>query len=327
MKEWLYIAKGITIILVVIGHFSSTSMPNYFIEIKKIIYTFHMPLFFILSGFLYSYSKYSFKELVILKVRRLVFPFISVSLIFFIVKYIGAFFVHIKTEVTFQSFIALLINPLHSYVPLLWFVYALFFIFIIYHLSRTLISNEFILFLLFFIIALLVNIAPTNSIVDKIFLNIPFFISGIIAQKFILDKPSSRIVVVIFYIVMYICIFIIDFGVFSYFKIFILGLLGAFSIIVLSQIISRFNKIARVFIKIGIYSMSIYLLHPIFLNIPKIFLEQIIGINNFEIIFIFSIIAGIIFPYNIEIYFIRKYNLLRKYILGINEVKTKDVRK
>lgn len=50
--EWVDVAKGIGIILVVLGHNQS---PDYII---KFIYSFHMPLFFFLSGYLTNPSKY-----------------------------------------------------------------------------------------------------------------------------------------------------------------------------------------------------------------------------------------------------------------------------
>lgn len=48
---WIDIAKGITIILVIIGHvvpFDSAT--------RNVIFSFHMPLFFILSGYTNKFS-------------------------------------------------------------------------------------------------------------------------------------------------------------------------------------------------------------------------------------------------------------------------------
>ena len=53
--EWIDIAKGIGIILVVIGHISQIEVLN------DIIYSFHMPLFFIISGYLYKRKFYKGK--------------------------------------------------------------------------------------------------------------------------------------------------------------------------------------------------------------------------------------------------------------------------
>ena len=47
--NWIDIAKGITIILVIIGHLNVKWFPKLDIVINE-IYTFHMPLFFMLSG-------------------------------------------------------------------------------------------------------------------------------------------------------------------------------------------------------------------------------------------------------------------------------------
>ena len=48
--EWVDYAKGITILLVIVGHTCGGVL-------RGAIYSFHMPLFFILSCFTYKYSK------------------------------------------------------------------------------------------------------------------------------------------------------------------------------------------------------------------------------------------------------------------------------
>lgn len=49
--EALDVAKGIGIILVIIGHLSSSYLHDW-------IYSFHMPLFFIISGICFKTEKY-----------------------------------------------------------------------------------------------------------------------------------------------------------------------------------------------------------------------------------------------------------------------------
>ncbi len=51
--NWLASAKGIGVILVVIGHFLASSN---LVQLNKFIYTFHMPMFFAISGYLYNIS-------------------------------------------------------------------------------------------------------------------------------------------------------------------------------------------------------------------------------------------------------------------------------
>lgn len=62
------ILKGIAIILVVVGHNTNQ-------DIKDMIFCFHMPLFFVLSGYLFSpkpINKYLYRS-----TSRLLLPYIS----------------------------------------------------------------------------------------------------------------------------------------------------------------------------------------------------------------------------------------------------------
>lgn len=73
--KWLDIAKGITIILMVIGH---TSIPDPF---SRFIYAFHMPLFFIASGWTTDWNKYNYMEFAKRKFRSIMVPFMVYSVI------------------------------------------------------------------------------------------------------------------------------------------------------------------------------------------------------------------------------------------------------
>ena len=71
-NEIIDIAKAIGIILMVIGH---TRCPEY---LRHLIYLFHMPLFFILSGYFLQkksdvgeYAKKQFMKLMILRISKL----------------------------------------------------------------------------------------------------------------------------------------------------------------------------------------------------------------------------------------------------------------
>lgn len=70
-KKWLDIAKGIGIIAVVIGHSGSKE--------ANLLYWFHMPLFFVISGFLFKpcLDWKSLLSWVNKRVRQLLIPYIS----------------------------------------------------------------------------------------------------------------------------------------------------------------------------------------------------------------------------------------------------------
>lgn len=72
------VCKGIGIILMLIGH-SAVLMGNWSNLLFKIIYSFHMPLFFIISG--YFFKPLSFKDNVKKSGRRLLIPYLFASLI------------------------------------------------------------------------------------------------------------------------------------------------------------------------------------------------------------------------------------------------------
>lgn len=74
-EPWMDIAKGITIILMVLGH---TSIPDIG---SRFIWSFHMPLFFIASGWMTNWGKYSFCEFFLKKAKSIILPFLVYSAI------------------------------------------------------------------------------------------------------------------------------------------------------------------------------------------------------------------------------------------------------
>lgn len=72
-NQWMDVAKGLAIILMVIGH---TPIPE---MLSRFIYSFHMPLFFIASGWMTNWKKYTIKLFFIKKIKSLIFPFLIYS--------------------------------------------------------------------------------------------------------------------------------------------------------------------------------------------------------------------------------------------------------
>jgi acyltransferase len=80
--DWLDAAKGLGIILVVIGH---TANPAGLLN--RIIFSFHMPLFFIVSGYLFDFDKHDnrFRRLLQSRLRSLLYPYFVSGLVFFVI--------------------------------------------------------------------------------------------------------------------------------------------------------------------------------------------------------------------------------------------------
>lgn len=73
--EWLDVAKGIVIILMVVGY---TGLPR---AIGNIIFAFHMPFFFMASGLTTRFDRYPFGLFCWNKLKSLGFPFVIYSLV------------------------------------------------------------------------------------------------------------------------------------------------------------------------------------------------------------------------------------------------------
>lgn len=74
--SWLDVAKGIVIVLMVIGH---TSIPE---PLSKYIWSFHMPFFFVVSGLLYNEQKYQkFIDFFFSRTQSLMIPYILMTVV------------------------------------------------------------------------------------------------------------------------------------------------------------------------------------------------------------------------------------------------------
>ncbi|SFM56217.1 acyltransferase family protein [Methanolobus profundi] len=76
--QWIDSLKGFAIILVVIGHLNDVSE-----GLNTYIYSFHMPLFFFISGYLFNYQKYKNNSIQFIrkKINSLVIPYFTFTLI------------------------------------------------------------------------------------------------------------------------------------------------------------------------------------------------------------------------------------------------------
>lgn len=74
--DWLDVGKGLGMILVMLGH---ADIPA---PLKTYIYTFHMPFFFFLSGYLFSLKKFpTLKVFLSIRTKSLILPYLCFSLV------------------------------------------------------------------------------------------------------------------------------------------------------------------------------------------------------------------------------------------------------
>lgn len=93
--DYLDYIKGFGILLVILGHIYDVSNP-----IKIWLYSFHIPLFFIISGALIKYTNINgrnMKNIIISKFKSLIIPYICFELL-------AIFVWMIQNELTFSAF-------------------------------------------------------------------------------------------------------------------------------------------------------------------------------------------------------------------------------
>lgn len=142
--NWADIAKGIGIVLVLLGHAPRDIMRMQYPLIDFLyyfIYSFHMPLFFFLSGMIFGNTQIkkpskSFFAFLKKKVRALLIPWLSFSILIYLVIGTLNFTPSIKKMLqgTFMegmdihSYVKLCIGGENPYCIHLWYIYTLFFI-------------------------------------------------------------------------------------------------------------------------------------------------------------------------------------------------------
>ena len=123
-EHYIDIAKGIAMVLVIIGHCEFA--PS---QLKWWLYSFHMPLFFLLSGLVFNPVKYKkFTQFLKAKAQSLLVPYFLMSLFLWVWKdIIGHKTTFLTDEDTLNDFIGIFLG--HRGTPYyfsMWFLTAIF---------------------------------------------------------------------------------------------------------------------------------------------------------------------------------------------------------
>ena len=145
------ILRAIGIILMVLGH-----VFDFFGKFDRYIHTFHMPLFFIISGYLFR-SKLDCKlsKLISQKAKRLLIPYIS----FAAINYVAWFFLE-RGEESWLTPLVRLVTYNTSGLPIcgaLWFLTALFWAEVFYLVIDRVVKNDKKRMLIVFTVAFIVS--------------------------------------------------------------------------------------------------------------------------------------------------------------------------
>lgn len=133
---WLLLLQGWAMLWVVIGHAPLTaSVGNSGIDalfheaaegLMRVAYSFHMPLFIMISGYLFYLTRivkpYAYKNMVTDKLKRLGIPYICFTLFAIIVKICLPGGVNRAFEMSFESVVSSFLYPFDGALQEMWFI-------------------------------------------------------------------------------------------------------------------------------------------------------------------------------------------------------------
>lgn len=315
----LNILRAISIVLVILGHsFISGDNNNLLIRyIIKLIYSFHMPIFFFISGFfaLKIFNIDSNKDklkFLKYKAKRLIIPYFIVTALAIPIKLLMNSFVK-RPIVLNKLMIDIFIFPSENPVASLWFIYTLFIIFLI-----SIIFNRFsinIMLKISIITLILDGFVKINIFnIYGVFRNLIFFYIGLLVRKnytrikkYII-KNKIKFLISTLIILLFINIVKLENQLINQIFYLITGVSGIISFGIISIEINNFNIKNNFLNLINFYALEIYLFSWFSQNCIGYIMYKILNIN-YSIIVLLTFISGFI-PIVISKYIIRKNKIL-----------------
>ena len=270
--------KGFAIILVVVGHITAFSKPENLNEniLFQLIYSFHMPLFFFVSGYLVFGRFGPTWAWIIKKFRQLIIPYILFTIFFFYLLSYSLFGLSFY-KITFNDVAQMLFS--YTVPNSAWFLPVLFESFLVLALliNAEKMAGKFSYVFFFLIVALALPLTGIGSIplVNQIVVYTPFLIAGYLVCTYRGCMSEKNIKYLgIFGSILFPLLFLfksstlflsINSGLFHLYFTYTIALAGIILSWCLVKLIVKLN-ISFVFVICGIFSLEIYLTHLIILN-------------------------------------------------------------
>ena len=328
------ILKGVAIILVIFAHCIQFGSGSNYLEslsffdnqIFKFIYSFHMPLFMLISGYLFYFTiqKHQFKYILKSRLKRLLIPIIIWQTIWILLfdynnpnNYNGLYI-------------------FNSYLNTLWFLTSLLINSLIVLFGNKYAKDSFLLYSTIIIISLFI---PNYFGYNLYVFMLPYFLCGyfynkISAIRFSINRINEKIAFFLFIIIFSILLWHYELEDYAYISgTFIIrkhmisisqfvidifrwsiGLIGSISVILLFRIIYKRNKnssILRWLGTIGTKTMGLYIISSYLFNF-----FQLIPITNFNYIYIMIEFSFVTLISYLLTYLIEQNKYTKSYLLG-----------
>ena len=287
---WIDYAKGIAIVLVVYRHVefgirnSGVPLQQWIINLNDMLYSFRMPLFFLLSGLFFqkSIARKGEKKFLVSRVNTLLYPYVLWALIQITLQIMFPGVANAHRSV--KDYLNILIQPRN--LDQLWYLFALFNVTLLYLLTSRLFKYDNIARLLLSLVflALAPLVKEVSAVYDILLHYIFFCVGNITAAWFFSDKIQDKlssmkgllILLPVFIWMQYYFLYHQHMNLFLYA---LIALTGSLFVIMGSIQLEKY-QILPILKLFGHYSLYIYLLHvPIVSVVRYLLLQHWIGIN------------------------------------------------
>jgi len=314
--DWADLAKGVAILLVVVGHFDPMDAPPWWREFVDFIYLFHLPPFFLVAGMLSNRSRPYPLELR-RKASRLLVPYLSIAVLFLAIKLVSGSFAHLEFPVTPRSVAALLWDPLHSYVPLLWFLYSMFFAFALHPLLHRVLRSDWAVLVLSY--GLFLWVGSDRMGLTVVFTQFAYFALGICLEPHLARIQSKSLILLAAAVAVFTAGFLAYDQTWKPLAIAILGTSGGMAVVLACMSWDRTSVRPRFyswFLFLGNTSMVLYILHTPFESAVRILMGKLNHGRTTTLAIALAILAGILGPLVVNRLVFRKSPLARRLLLG-----------
>jgi fucose 4-O-acetylase-like acetyltransferase len=300
--EWIDVAKGLGISLVVLAHvlagISVAGMKEpLFDSAARFINVFHMPVFLVLAG---VFAPRAVKKPSFIfwrdKLANIVYPYVVWSIIQIGIQILMSRYTN--TPMYLYDFYKIFYQPPMQF----WFLYGLFLYFVVYRIIHTCGGSAKLFFFVSILMSLSLNFCNLDdmSVLGRMRDNLPYFALGaMISQSILLLNyvPSWILSTVI----------VGGFGLTAVmFNITItprllvmlsLPLLGVVSVFCMAILLIRWQiKVTTIFTYIGQMSLEIYLVHVLAYSGTRILLLRMFGITSSSLHLVSGIAMGFLVP-------------------------------
>lgn len=302
---WIDYAKGIAIILVVYRHVefglknSGTPLSQWIVDLNDMLYSFRMPLFFLLSGLFFgkSISRKGSKGFLLSRVNTLLYPYVLWALI------------QITLQISFSSvanahrgpadYLNILVQPRN--LDQLWYLFALFNVTLLYFLTSKLFGQKQLPQVLLSVV--LLALAPLVNQISTFYdiaLHYVFFCIGNLTAAFFFSGKTQRMLssgygplalLPVFVVCQFYFLHHQHMNLFLYA---LIALIGSLFVIMLSFQLMKYNvlPVLRTF---GHYSLYIYLLHVPIVSLIRFYLLETVMAGYVVILLLLLIFIAIFF--------------------------------